>query len=504
MPRLPREWLLIAALLAPAGSFADDIQAGPATDLSVTVYRAPDREADSIDLHALQGFALISEKRRISIPAGVSRVRFGGVADGIIADSSIITGLRTGVVEKNRDAHVLSPSQLVAAAVGRPVVLVRTNPKTGVTTRTSGSIRSDADDGVVFESKEGVEALRCSGLPETFSFSAATDLGATPALSVLIRAPAPVTADVTLSYLAQGFDWAANYVATLSDDAKTMDIGAWVTLANSNAAGFPSARTQVVAGKLHREAPNHEPPQERWEILARCWPSGSTSDFERGMPVPMMVPAPAQKSELFAEIAVTSRRALAAPAAAVLVQEEQLGDLKLYRVPNPTDISSLAMKQVRLLDRQDVPVELYYAAELPANQELDYAPARKMLRTRNDEAHHLGLALPSGRIATSVERGDTTLLVSDSPIRDTAVNEDLKIDVGESPDLQVRALPGQIEIQNARGEAVAFELRLDLWGATQLIDADPAPAERGTRPLFKLTIPANGSAIIRYQTDTRR
>jgi hypothetical protein len=531
MRRSPPWWLLIAVPLAAAGVDAATIAAGAVTDLSVTIYRAPDRPADSIDLNDLRGFALISEKRTLSIPAGLSRVRFGGVADGIESDSALISGLRTAIVEKNNDARVLSPSALVTATVGRPVVLVRTNPRTGATRRVPGQIRSDADGGVVFESAEGVEGLRCSGLPETFSFSAATELGSTPTLSVLVRSPAPMTTDVTLSYLAEGFDWSANYVATLSNDAKTMDIGAWVTLANSNAAGFPSAHAQVVAGKLNKEPPAPGNTDDGSEILATCWPSGTTSDFGRELQVGEAVPAPSPDGALREQMFVTAKRAFAAPAAAVLVQEEQLGDLKLYRVPTPTDVSSRQMKQVRLLDRQAVPVELYYAAELPANRDLDYVPARRMLRTRNDEAHHLGLPLPSGRIATSVERGDMTLLVSESPIRDTAVNEDLKIDIGDSPDVQVRAvaqrtrvdpstvrelplLPGivhlrsavvdntsQIEIQNARGEAIAFELRLNLWDGTQLISADHAPAEGGARPLFKLTIPANGSMIVHYQTE---
>ena len=38
-----------------------------------------------------------------------------------------------------------------------------------------GTIRTaDSGNGVVFETPNGVEALRCSGLPETFSFAAAT------------------------------------------------------------------------------------------------------------------------------------------------------------------------------------------------------------------------------------------------------------------------------------------------------------------------------------------
>jgi hypothetical protein len=525
-------WFLLAAELTPWAG-ADEITAGPATSLSVTVYRAPDRSAASIDLNDLQGFALVSETRTISIPSGESRVRFAGVADGIDSNSAMITGLPIGIVEKNRDARVLSPSELVAAALGHSVVLVRTNRKTGESTRVPGTIRSDADGGVVFESAQGIEALRCSGLPETFTFSAATSLGASPTLSVLMRSPTPISASVTLSYLTDGFDWSANYVATLSPDARRMDIGAWVTLANSNAVTFRAAHTQIVAGRLNRESEEHEPAEhtsDASQILATCWPRGTTSDSANEPAVQAASAAP-QERGLFEQIVVTAAMPAAAPAAAALVQQEQLGDLKLYRVPEPTDVSSRQMKQVRLLDRRQVPVELRYKLQIDANVDFDSVPARRVVRTKNDAAHHLGLPLPSGAVATSIVQGNTVLLLSESPIRDVALDEGLEIAIGDSPDVQVSAvaeqtrfkpetvknlplLPGvlhlrsaatdianRIEIHNARPQAILMELRLNLKDGTRLIGAIPVPAELRDRPLFKLTVPANASATIRYQTE---
>ena len=82
----------------------------PPSDLSVTVYRAPDRESGSIDLDTLEGFALVSETRTVHLPAGVSRLRFEGVADGIEPVSAIVSGLGVGVIEKNRERKLQSPA----------------------------------------------------------------------------------------------------------------------------------------------------------------------------------------------------------------------------------------------------------------------------------------------------------------------------------------------------------------------------------------------------------
>jgi hypothetical protein len=59
-------------LMAAAPSIAQTITTSPAPEqVGVTVYRAPSRPAgERMDLQWLNGFALITETRRVSIPAG--------------------------------------------------------------------------------------------------------------------------------------------------------------------------------------------------------------------------------------------------------------------------------------------------------------------------------------------------------------------------------------------------------------------------------------------------
>src|SRR5579859_1063605 len=93
-------WPLLAAAaqIPPSAAAIHEVIADPAEDLSVTVYRAPARGEGAFDLDDLEGFALIRETRTVRIPAGESRIRFEGVADGIEPVSAIITGLPTGIV----------------------------------------------------------------------------------------------------------------------------------------------------------------------------------------------------------------------------------------------------------------------------------------------------------------------------------------------------------------------------------------------------------------------
>lgn len=519
--------LLAAAGLIPLCACGQDIAASPPSDVSVTIYRAPYRSSGALELDDLEGFALVSETRTVSLPVGESRVRFAGVADGIEPASTILAGLPATLLEKNRDARVLSPAALVAATVGHTVEVVRTDPKTGRQTRTVGTLRAD-NDGVVFQTAAGIEALRCSGLPETFQLASTMDLAPTPTLSVWVRTERPVAARMTLSYLAHSFDWSATYTATVSPDARTMDLGAWVTLANGNAVSFPQARMQIVAGRLNRVSGQVEPVAMGGGILAQCWPRGSTSDIPPPTPVLLERHMPRLRM-----LTVHGAAVMAAPAAAPArpVVEEQLGDLKLYRVPQRTTLGSRQMKQVRLLDRQAIPVQLLDWIGLEANQETDFAPAHQIVRTRNDAAHHLGLPLPSGLVDAFTTRDGTPLLLAEAPLRDIAMNEELEIAVGEAPDVQVRSvleqtridpsrireiplLPGvvrlrsaevdrvnRIEIRNARSAAVILEARLDLPDGFQLIRAAPAPIWHNGQRVFRVRVPARGTATVRYQTE---
>jgi len=311
-----------------------------------------------------------------------------------------------------------------------------------------------------------------------------------------------------------------------------MDLGAWVTLANGNGVGFPSAHTQVVAGRVNRESGEVEPLDVGGPILAQCWPRGSTSDPPQYLQIDRALSLGAARDSM----AKVQSMAAAAPRLEEIVltaqrnvQQEQLGDLKLYRVPDRTTVASRQSKQVRLLDRSSIPITREYGADLRADENTASTPAHLLLRTMNNAAHHLGLPLPSGRVAVFAARDGETLLERESNLRDLAVDEEVEIDMGDSPDVQITAakekttidparthelllVPGVLElrsaeveavnhvdISNARATEIHFELRLRLPEGGRVVRADHPPGIKNGRPIFRLTIPANETVTLRYQ-----
>ncbi|MBN8502563.1 MAG: hypothetical protein J0M19_15655, partial [Sphingomonadales bacterium] len=367
-------WLfaLILSLAAglPAQAQVQDVAASDPSDISVTIYRAPYRDGGSIRLDSLGGFAVVTETRTVRLPAGRSTLRFEGVVDGILPESAIVSGLPGGVIEKNRDAALLSPSSLMRAVRGKTVMLTRTDPVTGKPVQVKAEIISASPDGVVFKTASGNESLRCSGLPETFRYSSGAEgLSARPTLSVMTNSSRPIVTTVTLTYIAQGFDWSASYTAHINPDGKTMDIGGWITLANGNGMSLPNARTQIVAGGLNRAYVkrfiNNQP-----QVVARCWPAQRTHDVPRKpeRPYKLVRPLLGQETQqpyggsyidADGAIVVTAARSrnegamLYAPAPVAAPAPppppEQLGDLKLYRVPQRTTVAGMQMKRTRLV-----------------------------------------------------------------------------------------------------------------------------------------------------------
>jgi len=531
----------LALLATPA--IAGDVAASAPTKLSVTVYRSPDRQSGSFNLNNLGGFALVTETRVVYLPAGESRLRFEGVEGGIVPESAIVTGLPRGVIEKNRDAALLSPSALMQRAIGAQVTLVRTDPKSGKAVRVPAKMQSASEDGVVFETAEGVEALRCDGLPDTFSYARVpAGLSSKPTLSVLTRARQAITATVTLSYIAEGFDWGADYTATINPDGKTLNLGGWITLANGNGESLPHAQTQIVAGRLNRnrvavDYNNVTQPQ----VWARCWPMGNTGHVNAtsdpvppvrielvrpyqmalkgyyglaGAPPPPPPPAPmAMRAKAEDSIVVTAMR-----------RAEQLGDLKLYRIP-ATTIAARQTKQSRLIDTQAVPFTQVYLVDIDANGGDGDEKASILLRTKNTQGNKLGLPLPAGKVAVFEPGARGAAFVGEVKSRDYANDEEIEWRFGEAfnvtakhittdyvagepefaqlaPGLRAVAHKGStiatVTFSNANSVPVYAELRLRADPDEHIKAADQPMAMKDGRPIFRLSVPAQDSLTVHY------
>ncbi|MEN5168365.1 DUF4139 domain-containing protein [Brevundimonas pondensis] len=515
------------SLVAPsAWAQSESVSARPDT-ATVVIYR--DQPVDTVALMAQsrqswnrldrEGLALIVETRTVDLPAGEGIIRFRGLATGVVPQSAVLEGLPAHVVERNADFDLLSPASLMEKSVGEVVRVVRTNPATGEQVEKAAVIRAGAQ-GTVLEIDGRFEALDCSGQTERVIFDRVPEgLGDQPVLSVRTRTERAGRHTVTLAYLATGLQWSADYVARLDPSDGTLNLTGWVTLANFGGTGFPDAPVQVVAGTLRKDAGTVPvEPLVRYQ-QNQCWPQGTTTfgsgevaEYSGGPPPPPPPPpAPppppvmAMARESMDEVVVTA-----------MARQGELGDYKIYTLPEPTTVAARQTKQVRFLEREGVAYERVYRANVLSNDD-ESRPTGIVLKLKNEESAGLGLALPGGSVAVMQPDGaGGVLLAGQDRFVDKGVGLPVRLSFGQSPDVRVQTRlvkststtrgavttdRSEIEttVTNARSEPVTVELLAD------------AAMSRGFRirrqsvrsriddtgyPVWTLSVPANGAATL--------
>lgn len=524
---LPAPLLAQASISAPVSRAS--INASPPQNLSVTVYRDPDRAEGPLSPTSLNGFAMISETRTVTLPAGPSTIRFEGVAEGMVAVTAIVTGLPGGVIEKNRNSALLSPSALVDGSLGNHVTISRTNPATGLARSENAIVRTRADGGLVLQTSEGFEAVRCAGLPETLLFDRVpAGLSAQPVFSIDTNTPKGGSYRITLTYLAAGFDWQANYLATLEKGGapgkQKLRLLAWLTVANDNGQSFPDATLLAVAGTIKVESNFRSltDPLEAKPLQLTCYPLGSTAKGKMEEPVvESEVFAPRAGLEDDKDIVVTASlmRAVAAPAPpppAMKAREEALGDVKLYRVPERVTVASQSLKQVAFLDQPRVNGTLFHrgACGPESDDESDERPSpiTLWLRTRNDTVHGLGLAMPSGKVAVFEPTSAGEMLLGEQSIRDYASGQKVELALATSSNVYL-ACGGKADdtaltdgrwhsihalVTNANGHAITVEIYLADSAAWAVRTLSGQYRIEDGRHIMTVTVPANNSRVLRW------
>ena len=516
-------------VLAPSvWAQTESVSARPDT-ATVVIYR--DQPVDTVALMEQsrqpwsrldrEGLALIVETRTVDLPAGEGIIRFRGLATGVVPQSAVLESLPAHVVERNADFDLLSPASLMEKSVGEVVRVVRTNPATGEQVEKAAVIRAGAQ-GTVLEIDGRFEALDCSGQTERVIFDRVPEgLGDQPVLSVRTRAERAGRHTVTLAYLATGLQWSADYVARLDPSDGTLDLTGWVTLANFGGTGFPDAPVQVMAGTLRKDAGTVPvEPLVRYQ-QNQCWPQGTTTfgsgEFAEyhGPPVmapppppPPPPPAPAMARAAMEEIVVTGSR---------VARQGELGDYKIYTLPEPTTVAARQTKQVRFLEREGVAYERVYRAEV-LNDDDEARPTAIVLKLKNEESAGLGVALPGGSVAVMQPDGaGGVLLAGQDRFVDKGVGLPVRLNFGQSPDVQVqtrlvkssRSTRGAVTtdrsevettVTNARSEPVTVELVADeamSRGFRIRSQSLRSRIDDTGYPVWTLTVPANGAATLK-------
>ncbi|MCK9380121.1 MAG: DUF4139 domain-containing protein [Sulfuritalea sp.] len=435
---------------------------------------AADREAVAVTVYN-DDLALVKERRRVDLPAGLTRLSLREVAAQMRPETALlraVTGQPLSLIEQNFDFDLLTPQKLLEKYVGREVTVIRSHPTTGEDRREKATVLA-AGQGTVLRFADRIE----TGVPGRLAFdSVPPNLRERPTLSVLLEAAGGKQA-VELSYLTAGLSWKADYVANLSVDGKNLDLNGWVTLTNRSGAGFDNTTLQLVAGTVNRVR--------------------QTDSRAYAMPAP--APARAKATE---------------------ATQEALMDYHLYSFERPTSIADNQTKQLALLSASAVPVRREY---LLAGNDWYYRDRYGQIGQKlkpavflefENKGGQLGKPLPAGivRVYARDSKG-AAQFVGEDRIAHTAKNEKLQLRLGEAFDItaerrqtsyrkiadNVVETAYRIELRNAKEEAVTVRVQEPLPGDWEMLQESQKHTKESSRlASWNVAIPAGGTTVLEY------
>jgi len=422
--------------------------------------------------------------RTLDLDAGDNVVRFSDVAAMIQPTSVHVVSLTDPdamtVLEQNYEYDLVNSSRLLQRYIDQPIS-VRTTEGTSI----SGTLLSGADD-LILATADGVRVVKLSQVQE-FSFPALPEgLITRPTLVWLLRAASAGPQDVRVTYLTQGINWQADYVALLNEDDTALALNGWVTLDNRSGATYRDARLKLVAGDIHRVEPQLD------QVLLM-------------------------------------EKAAAMPTAAPQVAERAFFEYNLYEVQRPVTVQDRQTKQIEFASAPEVQAEKVFVYS-PSPQyfpqygtitDPDYGlqsdqKVQVRVEFTNSEESGLGLPLPGGTVRVYKEDvGGGAELVGEDVIDHTPKDEDLSLYLGDAFDIVGERVQQkfrqigersieesyEITIRNHKADKVVVRVIEHLFRAqdAEITDSSAEPQMLdATTARWDLSVPADCEAKVNY------
>lgn len=459
-----------AALILSAG--IGSVQAEPLRlpssqrDLSVTIYTS--------------NLAFFADARAVTLQKGENLLEIEGVSENLIPESLFVEGKGLRVQEQSFRPANLTPASLLRAAMGKKVRVEITAEGDDSDIRIVEGELLSVDGGVLVRIGEEIRIVKADavlfpGIPDALD---ASDL-----LEVRLDAETAGTNDAIIGYLAQGFSWAADYVAKLDSSEEHLAIVAKATLRNDTDESFEHAHVSLVAG-----------------------------DISRVQPQPVM--AAKGQFEMLSSDASAGMRA-------AMPQQEEAGEYHRYVLPSRVSLPAGTVKQVVFLEANSVAVTKRYRvenllrAQTTQGDKLGPVNASIEMLLKNERSEGLGRPLPAGvwRVYGESPEGGA-LLLGESRQDHLAESGEAILELGSAFDVTAEAVTNvykqitnrsfeteqTITVKNAKNQAVTVELVGDYPPNTRVLkETQVHEAVSATRLLWRLEVLPKSESVLVYR-----
>ncbi len=464
-----------ALVLVRAGGSATSMHADKPIQMSSSL---DDQEGVSVTVYN-SNIGLVKDIRKIRLPMGLADLKFTEVAGQIMPQTVHIKSLTKpsglDVLEQNYEYDLLTPQKLLEKFVGKEIKVLIDGNEVPITILST-------NNGVVYKMGERIFTdtpgkLIFPGLPE--------NLTAKPTLiwSLENRLDRPQRVEAT--YLTQGINWRADYVAVLDDKDGAMDLTGWVTLENQSGATYKNARLKLVAGDVNRVMDQY-----------------GRRD------------------------AVYALEAAATKAVSPRFAEQAFFEYHLYSLQRATTIKDNQTKQVSLLSASEVPVAkryFYYGADYyyrsPIGAPVSNQKIGVYVEIANTKENRLGMPLPKGTVRVYKADSDGSLqFVGEDRIDHTPKDEQIKIKMGDAFDVVAERkqtdwkkiatdtyeVAFEVSVRNHKDSAVTVSVIEPIPGDWEILHSSHEVKKIEAHTLqFDIPVKKDGSSKLTYRARMR-
>ncbi|CAN5150407.1 DUF4139 domain-containing protein [soil metagenome] len=428
---------------------------------------------------------LVREERTLDLTSGRVSLEFRDVSSAVepaTVTVKALDGASFSILEQNYRYDLLTPEKLLEKSVGKKIKIYRYNKETG---------KDEELDAEILSTSGGMPVVKIGdqityGVPNgRFAFpELPANLVSKPSLVWLLDSNSN-KAKVEVTYLSGGFNWNADYVLSVGDEAdgtaiSKADLTGWVTLHNDTGTSFENAKLKLVAGDVQRVRPSDPEDEER--------------DYEKK------------------EVAKDKSQ----------FSQEDFFEYHLYGLDRPTDLLSNEQKQVTLLEGHGLDVrrrlvfagnDYYYRGrygQVMTNQKVSV-----LLEIENTEKNHMGMPLPKGVIRVyKADKSGAKQFIGEDRIDHTPRDEKISVKMGESFDVvgdrkqtDYKVLGSctaetawEISLRNHKDKADEVLVREPLSGDWSVVQSSMTYEKENAHTLtFKPMIPARGEVKLTYR-----
>jgi hypothetical protein len=359
-------------------------QLASAGDVSLTIYN--------------DNFGLIKQTETLEFKKGVGEVRFDDVA-ALIDPTSVHISPKSGgisILEQNYQYDLVNTRQMMQRYLGTEISLIT---KGGDIHR--GNLLSFDDKFAILQLQSGEITITNTNEIVDYRFGKLPEgLVLKPTLVWLAQSDKDEKSDCEVSYLTDGINWHAEYVALVDEDDKNLSLSGWVSIDNKSGATYKDASMKLVAGTVHRVTARRTPP-----------------------------PYPASYED----------RMVMAKGMAPQFEEEAFFEYHLYTLNRRATVADKETKQISLFPEASTSAKKVFTVESQypwRGGQSEKPKVRVNLEFFNSEESGLGMPLPKGvlRVYKADSQGDLQFVGEDS-LDHTPKDEKVRVYLGEAFDI---------------------------------------------------------------------